>query len=120
MRVLVGCVTSSGFVLVELSVVEQRYHAVMEVAAGLSVTEVAARYGLSRQSVYAWFGRYQESGLSGLADRSHRSVSSTLRIDSWVETLICELRLARPAWVRAGWCSSWVVVVCRRCRRGRR
>lgn len=34
--------------LVELSVIEQRYHAVMEVAAGAPVTEVAVRYGVSR------------------------------------------------------------------------
>jgi hypothetical protein len=33
----------AGTVLVELSVVEQRYHAVMEVAAGVRVTQVAAR-----------------------------------------------------------------------------
>ncbi|MGW3630613.1 hypothetical protein ACWD7F_10690 [Streptomyces sp. NPDC005122] len=31
--------------LVELSVAEQRYHAVMEVAVGASVTEIAGRYG---------------------------------------------------------------------------
>jgi transposase-like protein len=37
---------------VELSVVEQRYHAVMEVlAGGVPVTEVAKRYGASRKSV---------------------------------------------------------------------
>lgn len=33
-----------GLMLVELSVVEQRYHAVMEVLAGIPVVEVAARY----------------------------------------------------------------------------
>ncbi|MBB6344320.1 transposase [Nonomuraea muscovyensis] len=38
--------------LVELSVVEQRYHAVIEVLSGVKVTEVAARYGVSRQSVH--------------------------------------------------------------------
>jgi hypothetical protein len=31
--------------LVELSVMEQRYHAVMEVISGAPVTEVARRYG---------------------------------------------------------------------------
>jgi transposase len=36
--------------LVELSVVEQRYHAVMEVVSGgVSVVEVAKRYGVSRK-----------------------------------------------------------------------
>ena len=54
--------------LVELSVVEQRYHAVMEVVVGrVPVTEVAARYGVSRKSVHAWLRRYKESGLAGLA-----------------------------------------------------
>jgi hypothetical protein len=36
-------------VLVELSVMEQRYHAVMEVVSGAPVTEVARRYGVSRR-----------------------------------------------------------------------
>ena len=52
--------------LVELSVVEQRYHAVMEAAAGVPVTEDAARYGVSRQSVHTWLTRYQASGFGGL------------------------------------------------------
>jgi transposase len=44
-------------VLVELSVVKQRYHAVMEVLAGIPVTEVAVRYRVSRQSVLTWVTR---------------------------------------------------------------
>jgi hypothetical protein len=40
--------------LVELSVVEQRYHAVMEViSGGAPVVEVAERYGVSRKTVHA-------------------------------------------------------------------
>ena len=39
--------------LVEVSVVEQRYRAVLEVRTGVPVTEVAARFGVSRQSVHA-------------------------------------------------------------------
>jgi transposase-like protein len=65
-------------VLVELSVVEQRYHAVMEVAAGVPVAQVAARYGVSRQSVHAWVRKYGQSGLAGLADRS-QTVTHTER-----------------------------------------
>jgi transposase-like protein len=53
--------------LVELSVMEQRYHAVMEVVSGAPVTEVARRYGVSRQAVYGWLGRYESEGLAGLA-----------------------------------------------------
>lgn len=41
--------------LVELSVMEQRYHVVMEVASGAPVTEVARRYGVSsRRSTAGW------------------------------------------------------------------
>jgi hypothetical protein len=40
--------------LEELSVMEQRYRAELEVEAGYPVTEVATRHGLSGQSVHAW------------------------------------------------------------------
>jgi transposase-like protein len=39
-------------VLVELGLVEQRYKAVCEVFDGASVTEVATRYGVTRQTVH--------------------------------------------------------------------
>ena len=49
----------AGLVLWELSVVEQRYNAVMEVLRdGQSVVEVANRYGVSRQAVHRWLRRY--------------------------------------------------------------
>lgn len=59
----------------ELSVVEQRYRAVLQVQAGVSVTEVAGRFGVSRQSVHSWLRRYQDAGLAGLMDRSKRPAS---------------------------------------------
>jgi transposase len=49
-------------VLVELSVMEQRYQAVLAVVQdGWKVTEVAARLGVSRQSVHAWIARYERA-----------------------------------------------------------
>ena len=54
--------------LVELGAVEQRYRAVLEVLEeGVSVTEVARRYGVARQTVHGWLRRYAEDGLGGLA-----------------------------------------------------
>jgi hypothetical protein len=44
--------------LVALSVIEQRYRAVMAVLDGAAVTGVAAEVGVSRQAVHAWAGRY--------------------------------------------------------------
>jgi transposase-like protein len=85
--------------LVELSVVEQRYHAVVEVLqARLPVVEVAARYGVSRKSVHAWVRRYQQSGLAGLADRSHRPHHQPRQVPAEVEAAICRLRIAHPKW----------------------
>jgi transposase InsO family protein len=85
--------------LVELSVVEQRYHAVMEVlAAGVPVVEVAERYGVSRKTVHVWLNRYRDGGLAGLADRSHRPRSHPWQVAAAVEVAICELRRAHPRW----------------------
>ena len=38
--------------LVELSLMEQRYHAVREIISGAPVTEVARQYAVSRQAVH--------------------------------------------------------------------
>ena len=46
--------------LVELTVMEQRHQAVLEVLVqGTTVTEVASRYGVHRKSVHAWIRRYK-------------------------------------------------------------
>jgi len=79
-------------------VVEQRYQAVLEVLAGSSKTAVAERFGVSRQAVHRWLGWYAESGLAGLADRSHRPESHPLQTPASVEAAVCELRRAHPRW----------------------
>jgi DNA-binding NarL/FixJ family response regulator len=48
----------SCWVLAELSVMEQRYQAVLAVVQdGWKVTEVATRLGVSHQCVHAWISR---------------------------------------------------------------
>jgi transposase InsO family protein len=85
--------------LVELSVMEQRYHAVMEVlSAGAQKAEVARRYGVSRKTVHEWVGKYEAGGLAGLADRSHRPHHHPWQISAEVEAAICELRRNHPRW----------------------
>jgi transposase len=59
--------------LQELRVGEQRYRAVWEVLEGASVTEVARRFGVSRQSVQSWLTRYAADGGGAGAARSSRS-----------------------------------------------
>ena len=77
---------------------EQRYHAVMEVISGAPVTEVAVRYGVSRQAVHTWLGKYQKEGLAGLADHSRRPHFQPRQIHADVEALVIQLRSAHPRW----------------------
>lgn len=85
--------------LKEPSKVEQRYQAVLAVQVdGLSVTEVAEKLGVARQTVHRWLRRYEDGGLEGLADRSHRPRSSPLQMPAGVEARVCELRRQHPYW----------------------
>ena len=77
---------------------EQRYRAVLEVQAGVPVSEVAERFGVSRQAVHRWIGWYRDEGLDGLVDRSHRPHSHPAKISPQVEAASCELRRTHPRW----------------------
>ncbi|WP_411267404.1 IS481 family transposase [Actinoplanes sp. KI2] len=81
-----------------MSIVEQRYQAVLAVLAGDPVTEVAAKVGVSRQSLHGWLRRYADEGLPGLQDRSHRPDGCAHQASPQVEALVCELRRHHPKW----------------------
>jgi transposase InsO family protein len=83
----------------ELSVTEQRYQAVLAVISdGVTVTDVAARFGVSRKTVHQWLSRYEADGLEGLKDRSHRPRSSPLQMPAVVEVALVDLRRRHPSW----------------------
>jgi transposase InsO family protein len=86
-------------VLAELGAVEQRYRAVLEVLEeGVSVTEVARRYGVVRQTVHTWLRRYAEGGLGGLADRPSRPASCPHQMPVVTEARIVAMRREHPGW----------------------
>lgn len=85
-------------VLVELSVVEQRYQAVRAVLDGASVVDMANRFEVGRQTVHRWLRRYEEGGLAALADRSHRPACSPQQMRATVEAQILEWRRRHPGW----------------------
>jgi len=83
----------------ELSVAEQRYQAVMAVIGdGLSISQVAEKVGVSRQTLHAWLVRYKVEGLDGLVDRSHRPARCPHQMGAEVEAALLELRRSRPYW----------------------
>ena len=85
--------------LVELSVVEQKYQAVLAVVGdGREVTDVARQFGVSRQTLHAWLTRYEAEGLAGLVPRSRRPGSCPHQMDPAVEVLLLEMRRAHPHW----------------------
>jgi transposase InsO family protein len=86
-------------VLRELGLVEQRYQAVREVLNdGATVTDVALRHGVSRQTVHEWLVRYANKGLPGLMDRSTKPQSCPHQMSPVVEARIVELRVEHPGW----------------------
>jgi transposase InsO family protein len=83
----------------ETSKMEQRYDAVLGVIRdGFSVTEVARKFGVSRQSVHSWLQRYEAGGLEALAERSSRPQTSPTQIAGVIEARVVELRRHHPTW----------------------
>jgi transposase len=85
--------------LVELSVVEQRYQAVLAVIRdGVPIVQVAHRFGVSRQAVHRWLRWYEDQGLGGLVDRSHRPPRCSHQMAPAVEVWVLEARRRNPDW----------------------
>ena len=78
---------------------EQRYQAVLAVISdGETVTDVAARFGVSRQTVHAWLAKYEAGGMENLGDGSHRPRSCPHQTTGRVEAAIAGLWASHPWW----------------------
>ena len=80
--------------LVELNAVEQRLKAVLEGLDGASVTDVARRYEVTRQSVHNWLRRHAADGFKGLVDQPSRPLSCPHQMPREVEAMVVEWRRA--------------------------
>ena len=69
-----------------------------EVLDGASVTDVARRNGVTRQTVHTWLRRYAAQGLAGLVDKSSKPESCPHQMPPEVEARIVEMRLTHPGW----------------------
>lgn len=85
--------------LVELGLMEQRYRAVREVLDdGATVTDVARRYGVVRQTVHSWLRKYASGGMAGLVDESSKPHSCPHQMTAEVEARIVQWRREHPGW----------------------
>lgn len=82
-----------------VDVVEQRLDMVRAVEDyGITATEAAQLWGVSRDTWHRWRRRYEDEGVAGLSDRSSRPLRSPLRMPGRVEAEIVALRTAHPRW----------------------
>ena len=63
-----------------------------------SVTDLAARFGVSRPTVYKWVARYREGGAGALLDRSRARLTQHAKTDPTAERLVVDARRAHPSW----------------------
>jgi transposase InsO family protein len=85
--------------LVEFTVVEQRYLAVREVLdSGAKIIDVATRYGVDRRTIHRWLVRYATAGLGALADKNSKPDRCPHQIAPEIEARVIELRRAHPGW----------------------
>jgi transposase InsO family protein len=59
---------------------------------------VAARFGVSRQTLHNWLAKYEAGGLENLGDGSHRPRSCPHQMGAGVEVEIAVMRRRHPTW----------------------
>src|SRR2546427_6136984 len=78
---------------------EQRTAFITDHQQGLyAMTELCARYGISRKTGYKWLKRFAEDGRRGLADRSRAPHRCPHRIAADLADLLCGTRRKHPDW----------------------
>jgi putative transposase len=63
-----------------------------------TMSELCARYGVSRRIGYKWLARYEAEGRAGLVDRSHVPHHCPHKIQPAMEELLITVRTAHPHW----------------------
>ena len=83
----------------ENSPMEERAKFVLEHQRGeWPMAELCRRYGVSRQTGYKWLERFEQSGLGGMADRSHAPRHRPHAMSESVREALVELRRKHPSW----------------------
>jgi transposase InsO family protein len=80
-------------------VVDQRRRFIEDVRLDVfSLCELCRRYGISRPTAYLWMERFEQEGLAGLTDRSHRVHSCPHATPAPVWQAVRQARHEHPTW----------------------
>jgi putative transposase len=83
----------------ETEPMKERHQFIAQYLSGLySVSELAARFGISRKTAYKWIERYGQDGLDGLHDHSRAPLSCPHRTPDIVLDAIRTAREQHPTW----------------------
>ncbi len=83
----------------ETAPVEERIQFIQDALSDrFTMSELCARYGVSRRIGYKWLSRYEEEGRRGLKDRSRAPHHCPHRIDDELAEIICDFRGEHPFW----------------------
>lgn len=83
----------------EVSLVDRRRRFIEDVQLGVfSLRELCERYDVSRPTAYLWVARFQQEGLAGLVDRSHRPHSCPHATAAHVWQAVRQARQEHPTW----------------------
>ena len=63
-----------------------------------SMTELCARYEISRETGYVWLRRYRAMGVSGLVERSRAALRCQNQTAAEIEEMVLDLREAHMRW----------------------
>jgi transposase InsO family protein len=79
--------------------VDERIRFVLDYERGLyAMTELCARYGISRQNGYKWLKRYRSGGIEALKDQSRAPHSCPHRMDATTVAVLLQARETHPHW----------------------
>src|SRR5215813_9284614 len=77
---------------------DERLKFVARLLDGEKMAGLCREFGISRKTGYKILGRYHDSGLEALTDRSRRPYRQANQLPFQVETLIVRLKQEKPAW----------------------
>jgi transposase InsO family protein len=81
------------------NVSEQRFQFVLQASRReRTLIELCREFGISRQTGYLWWKRFQQDGLAGVQEHSRRPHHSPDKVAAAVVNAVVELRRYRPDW----------------------